>query len=140
MHAIGVINDLVFKHIEISEEMWGVQDRDGHCEVGTDQRPYLWKEEEEEEEEEENDDDDDDNNDIKNRSVFLDKVACYLAEIFRSFGEFFFLRLHVIIYTSLNLNQTHTSQQTVISTVPLSDIHNLLFSIYVLKCNQGIFL
>ena len=90
----------------------------------------------EEEEEEENDDD----NDIKNRSVFLDKMACYLAEIFRSFREFFFLRLQVIISTSINVNQTHTSQQTVTFTVPFSDIHNLLFSIHVLKCSQDIFL
>ena len=44
--------------------MWGIQEREGHFEVGTDQRPNPWKEEEEEKEGEDDDDaaaaDDDD--------------------------------------------------------------------------------
>jgi hypothetical protein len=43
--------------------MWDVQERNGHYEVGTGQRPKCWKEEEKEEEEEEEDDDDDDDDD-----------------------------------------------------------------------------
>ena len=40
--------------------MWDVQERDGHCKVGTGQKPYSWKEEEEEEDDDDDDDNDDD--------------------------------------------------------------------------------
>ena len=40
--------------------MWDLQERDGHCEVGTAQRPNSWKEDEGYDDDNDDDDDDDD--------------------------------------------------------------------------------
>jgi len=41
------IPKIAFDSISKVEEMWDVQEIDGHCEVATDQRPNPWKEDDE---------------------------------------------------------------------------------------------
>jgi hypothetical protein len=46
------------KRNEGLEETWDVQERDGHCEVGTGQKPNSWKEDDANDDDDNDDDDD----------------------------------------------------------------------------------